>query len=101
MFGDLATLYLFIYLLKLHQTSLNNNNLDEKSKAELIGSGRSGNASAVPLQDFTRPLVEKSLSVSYPPTGISASFWWWDALSHQSVGIREETLESGNLFSGS
>ena len=27
------------------------------------------------------------------------SRWWWDALPHQPVGIREETLESGNLFS--
>ena len=33
--------------------------------------------------------------------GIGASFWWWDALPHQPAGIREETLESGNLFSGS
>ena len=32
---------------------------------------------------------------------VGASFWWWDALLHQPVGIREETLESGNLFSGS
>ena len=53
------------------------------------------------LQDLTRPLVEKSPSASYPPMGIGASFWWWDALPHQPVGIREETLESGNLFSGS
>ena len=47
------------------------------------------------LQDLTQPLVEESLSVSYPPMGIGASFWWRDAM------IREETLESGNLFSGS
>ena len=53
------------------------------------------------LQDLTRPLVEKSPSASYPSIGIGASFWWWDALPHQSVRIREETLESGNLFSGS
>jgi hypothetical protein len=52
-------------------------------------------------QDLTRPLVEKLPSTSYPPMGIGASFWWWDALPHQPVGIREETLESENLFSGS
>ena len=34
------------------------------------------------------------------PGKVGASFWWWDALLHQPVGIREETLESGNLFSG-
>ena len=50
--------------------------------------------------DLTRPLVEKLPSASYPPTGIGASFWRWDALLHQPVGIREETLESGNLFIG-
>ena len=32
--------------------------------------------------------------------GIGASFWR-DALPHQPVRIKEETLESGNLFSGS
>ena len=32
--------------------------------------------------------------------GIGASFWWRDALPHQPVRIREETLESGNIFSG-
>ena len=32
--------------------------------------------------------------------GIWASFWWQDALPHQLVRIREETLESENLFSG-
>ena len=53
------------------------------------------------LQDLTRPLMEKSLSASYPPMDIGASFWWRDALPHQPVWIREETLESGNLFSGS
>ena len=37
------------------------------------------------LQDLTQPLVEKSLSASYPPMGIGASFWWWDALPHQPV----------------
>ena len=37
------------------------------------------------LQDLTRPLVEKSPSASYPPMGIGASFWWWDALPHQPV----------------
>ena len=26
---------------------------------------------------------------------VGASFWWCDALLHQPVGIREETLESG------
>ena len=52
------------------------------------------------LQDLTRPLVETSPSVSYPPMGIGSRFWWRDALPHQPVGIREETLESGNLFSG-
>ena len=33
---------------------------------------------------------------------IGASFWWWDALSHQPVRIieREKTLQSGILFSG-
>ena len=46
-------------------------------------------------------LVEKSPSASYPPTGIGASFWWRDALPNQPARIREETLESGNLFSGS
>ena len=50
---------------------------------------------------LTRPLVEKSPSASYPPTGFGASFWWQDALSHQLVRIREETLESVNLFSDS
>ena len=50
------------------------------------------------LQDSTRPPVEKSQSASYPPMGIEASFWWRDALPHQPVRIREETLESGNLF---
>ena len=34
------------------------------------------------LQDFTRPLVENSPSASYPPTGIGARYWWWDALPH-------------------
>ena len=53
------------------------------------------------LQDLTRPLEEKSPSASYPPMGIGASFWWWDAHPNQPVRIREETLESGNLFSGS
>ena len=53
------------------------------------------------LQDLTRPLVEKSPSASYTPMGIEASFWWRDALPHQPVRIREETLESGNLLSGS
>ena len=33
--------------------------------------------------------------------GIGASFWWQDALPHQPVWIREETLESGNPFSSS
>ena len=28
---------------------------------------------------------------------IGASFWWWDALSHQPVQTREETLGSGNF----
>ena len=53
------------------------------------------------LEDLTRPLVEKSPLASYPPMGIEASFWWRDALPHQPVRIREESLESGNLFSGS
>ena len=53
------------------------------------------------LQDSTRPLVEILPSASYPPMGIRASFWWWDALPHQPVRIREETLESENLFSSS
>ena len=53
------------------------------------------------LQDLTRPLAEKSPSAIYPPKGFGTSFWWWDAIPHQPVGIREKTLESGNLFSGS
>ena len=40
-------------------------------------------------------------SASYPPMGIEASVWWWDVLPHQPVLIREDTLESGNLFSSS
>ena len=43
--------------------------------------------------------MEKLPSASYPPMGIGTSFWCCDALPHQLVGIREETLESGNLFS--
>ena len=42
--------------------------------------------------------MENSLSTSYPPTGIGGSFWWWDALPRQPVGIMEETLGSGNLL---
>ena len=52
------------------------------------------------LQDSTWRLVEKSPSAD-PPMDIGASFWWQDALPHQPVRNREETLESGNLFSGS
>ena len=37
--------------------------------------------------------------LSYPPMGIGASFWWRDVLPYQPVWIREETLESENLFS--
>ena len=33
------------------------------------------------LQDLARPLVENLPSASYPPIGIGASFWWWDALA--------------------
>ena len=44
---------------------------------------------------------KKTPSASYPPMGIGASFWGWDALPNQPVGITEETLESRNLFSGS
>ena len=53
------------------------------------------------LQGLTWPIVEKSPSASYPPTGIGANFWWQDASPHQPVLIREETLESGNFLSGS
>ena len=45
--------------------------------------------------------VEKSSSASYPPIDVEASFSWRDALPHQPVRIRKESLESGNLFSGS
>ena len=46
----------------------------------------------------SRLVTIRQLSI---PGKVVASFWWWDALPHQPVGIREETLESGNLFSGS
>ena len=52
------------------------------------------------LQDLTQ-LVKKSPSASYPTMGIGASFWWRDALPHQPVRKREETLEFENLFSDS
>ena len=45
--------------------------------------------------------MEKLPSASYPTMSIGASFWWRDALPHQPVRIKEETLDSGNLFSGS
>ena len=51
------------------------------------------------LKDFNWTIVEKSPSALNPPMGIEANFWWRDALSHQPVRIKEETLESGNLFS--
>ena len=48
----------------------------------------------------TRLVTKRQLSI---PGKVGASFWWCDALLHQPVGIREKTLESGNLsvFSGS
>ena len=35
--------------------------------------------------------MEKSPPASYPPMGIGASFWWWDALPHQPVRIWGKT----------
>ena len=46
----------------------------------------------------SRLVIIRQLSI---PGKVGASIWWWDALPHQPVGIREMTLESGNLFSGS
>ena len=43
-------------------------------------------------------IVEKSPSASYPPMDIGASFWWRDALQHQPVRIRGDTLESENIL---
>ena len=46
-------------------------------------------------------ITSKKIAISQlSSTSIGASFWWWDALLHEPVRIREETFESGNLLSG-
>ena len=80
----------------------------------MVDNQTSGNT----LQDLTRPLSGKiannQLSSIHPRLleqvfggvfGLFLDFLFWilflDALPHQPVQIREETLESGNLFSDS
>ena len=49
--------------------------------------------------DLTRPLSGKIAISQLSTHGYWSKFFqWWDALPHQPVQFREETLESGNLF---
>ena len=58
--------------------------------------------SGVTLQDFNSTISGKMAISQLSTTHANgASFRWQDALPHQPVRIREETLESGNFFSGS
>ena len=55
--------------------------------------------------DSTTKWKNRHRLVIHAPMGIGASFWWRDAfhytVPHQPFRNREETLESGNLFSDS
>ena len=59
----------------------------------------SGNILQILTQSLSGKITINQLSTH--TSEIGANFWWRDALPHQPVWIREETLEFGNLFSDS
>ena len=61
----------------------------------------SGKISISQLSTHGFVIIYKSKYLNFLVSFSLASFWWHDVLPYQPVRIREETLESGNLFSSS